>query len=132
MVVDTSALVAILLGELEAEQFIECLADEPDPLISAATLVEVSRVLEVKLGRGGVRDLDELLHTAQVRTVAVDERQALIARDALERYGAGKHRLNFGDAFAYALAKAKSRPLLYKGEDFAATDVEAADVRAGR
>lgn len=124
MVVDTSALAAILLGEPEAAHFIERLAEADDPLISAATLVEASRVLEVKLGSAGARDLDALLSTAQVRVVAVDESQARIAREALRRFGSGRRRLNFGDAFAYALAQAKERPLLFKGDDFAATDVE--------
>jgi ribonuclease VapC len=125
VVVDTSALVAVLLAEPERDRFIELLADADDPLISAATFVEASIVMLAKTGENGVADLDELLATAAVRPVAVDSTQAQMARDAFARFGKGRGRagLNFGDCFAYALAKATGRPLLFKGTDFAATDV---------
>jgi len=125
MVVDTSALVAVLLGEPERDRFIELLADAEDPLISAATLVETSIVMLAKTGAEGVSDLDELLAAAAVRCVAVDAAQAHLAREAFARFGKGRARagLNYGDCFAYALARATARPLLFKGDDFIHTDV---------
>ena len=95
MVVDTSALIAVLLAEPERDRFIDLLAGADDPLISAATLVETSIVMLARIGEDGVADLDELLATAAVRPVAVDSTQA----------------------------KATGRPLLFKGSDFAVTDV---------
>ena len=128
MVLDTSALVAMLLGEPERDQFIAALADAEDPLISAGTLLEASIVLQSKLGEAGVADLDALLAAAGVRCVAVDLAQARAARDAFARFGKGRDPagLNFGDCFAYALATVTQSPLLFKGEDFRRTDVIAA------
>ena len=125
MVLDTSALLAMLLGEPERDRFIGVLADAQDPLISAATLVEASIVMWAKTGDGGVADLDDLLAAAGVRCVAVDSVQASLARKAFARFGKGSSPagLNFGDCFSYALAKATARPLLFKGEDFSLTDV---------
>jgi len=125
MVLDTSALVAVLYGEPERDLFIALLSDAEDPLISAATLVEASIVVEVKTGAHGVADLDELLAAAAVRCVAVDSAQAHVARDAFARFGKGRAPagLNLGDCFAYALATVTDRPLLFKGADFARTDV---------
>jgi ribonuclease VapC len=125
VVLDTSALLAMLLGEPERDPFIAMLADAEDPLISAATLVEASMVMYVKTGARGVADLDELLAAAAVRCVAVDRAQAQIARAAFVRFGKGRAPagLNFGDCFAYALARAMGRPLLFKGSDFSQTDV---------
>jgi ribonuclease VapC len=125
VVVDTSALVAVLLAEPERDRFIALLAEADDPLISAATLVEASIVMLAKTGEDGVADLDELLAAAAVRPVAVDGTQAQLAREAFARYGKGRAQagLNFGDCFAYALATATGRPLLFKGAEFAATDV---------
>lgn len=125
MVVDTSAIVAMLLREPEMELFAVALADADDPLISAATLLEASIVMSVKSGEAGVARLDELLAAAAVRCVAVDAAQAAIARSAFARFGKGRASagLNFGDCFSYALAKARDRPLLFKGSDFRRTDV---------
>ncbi len=125
MVLDTSALLAVLLGEPERDPFIVVLADAEDPLISAATLVESSIVMRAKTGDGGVADLDDLLAAAAVRCVAVDSVQAHLARDAFARFGKGRAvaGLNFGDCFSYALAKATARPLLFKGSDFSDTDI---------
>ena len=130
MVLDTSALVAVLLAEPERERFIELLAEAHDPLISAATLVEASIVMLAKTGDAGVADLDELLAAAGVRCVAVDAAQAQIARDAFSRFGKGRAPggLNFGDCFSYALAKATDRPLLFKGGDFSRSDAAAAEL----
>lgn len=115
----------MLLGEPERDAFITAVAAADDPLISAATLVEASIVMEVKIGAAGVGDLDALLGAAAVRCVAVDELQARLARDAFARFGRGRRpaALNYGDCFAYALARATERPLLFKDEDFGRTDI---------
>jgi ribonuclease VapC len=128
VVLDTSAVVAILLGEPERDQFIAALANAEDPVISAATLLEASIVIQSKLGEAGVSDLDELLATAAVRCVAVDLAQVNAGRDAFTRFGKGRNPagLNYGDCFAYALAKLTRTPLLFKGEDFRRTDAVAA------
>lgn len=125
MVVDTSALIAILLSKPERDRFVDLLAQADDPLISPATLVEASIVMLAKTGPDGVGDLDDLLAAAAVRCVAVDATQAQIARDAFERFGKGRSPagLNYGDCFSYALATATNRPLLFKGEDFEHTDI---------
>jgi ribonuclease VapC len=125
MVLDTSALVAVLLGEPERDAFIDLLVEAHDPLISAATLLEASIVMEAKTGPAGVGDLDALLCVVAVRPVAVDAAQANLARDAFSRYGKGRSPagLNYGDCFSYALAQTMGRPLLFKGDDFAGTDV---------
>lgn len=125
MIIDTSAFVAVLLGEPERDRFIELLADAEDPLISAATLVETSIVMLAKTGPDGVSDFDELLAAAAVRCIAVDAAQADLAREAFARFGKGRAPagLNYGDCFAYALARATERPLLFKGDDFAHTDI---------
>ncbi len=125
MVLDTSALVAILLGEPERDQLIAALAEAADPLISAGTLLEASIVVQSKLGDDGLADLDELLAMAGVRCVAVDLAQVHAARSAFARFGKGRHAasMNYGDCFAYALAKVAQTPLLFKGDDFAQTDV---------
>ena len=128
MVIDTSALLAVLFDEPERDTFIALLAGTEDALISAGTLLEASIVMQARTGDDGVADLDELLAAAAVRCVAVDQVQAHLARAAFERYGKGRARagLNFGDCFAYALATAAQRPLLFKGDDFVHTDVPSA------
>ena len=128
MVLDTSALVAMLFGEPERDRFIAVLADAADPLISSATLLEASIVLQAKTGADGVADLDDLLAAAAVRCVALDSAQASLARDAFARYGKGRAPagLNFGDCCSYALARTTGRPLLFKGGDFSQTDINAA------
>ncbi len=125
MVLDTSALLAILLGEPERDQYIALLVGAEDPVISTATLVEASIVMQARIGEDGVRDLDDLLAVTAVRPVAVDAEQARLARDCFARFGKGRSPagLNFGDCFGYALAQAMNRPLLFKGGDFAQTDV---------
>jgi ribonuclease VapC len=128
VVLDTSAIVAVLAGEPERERFISLLADADDPTMSAATLVETSIVMLARTGPAGVQDLDDFLAAAAVRCVALDSIQAHLARDAYLRFGKGRSPagLNFGDCFAYALARATSRPLLFKGHDFSKTDVQPA------
>lgn len=125
MVLDTSAIVAVLLGDPERDSFIALIAAADETVISAATLVEASIVMLAKTGEEGVSDLDDMLAAAAVRCVAVDAAQAILARDAYDRFGKGRARagLNFGDCFAYALAVGSERPLLFKGSDFELTDV---------
>ncbi|UFU04267.1 type II toxin-antitoxin system VapC family toxin [Ruania suaedae] len=128
MIVDTSALVAVLLGEGDAEAIADALARGP-VRISAATLVEARVVLLATVGPEGRRRLDALLQEAEVEVVPTDAAQADIAADAYRDYGKGTGHpaaLNLGDCFSYALATARREPLLYKGENFSHTDVRPA------
>jgi ribonuclease VapC len=128
MIIDTSALVAVLDQEPEAERIARTLASTSERMLSAANLVEVGIVMQARRGDDGARDLDLLLAKLRVDIVAVTATQAAIARKAFRLYGRGRHaaNLNFGDCFAYALAKDKSDTLLFKGDNFARTDVMAA------
>ena len=125
MIIDTSALVAVFDQELEAERIVRTLASAPERILSAANLVEVGIVMQARRGDDGARDLDLLLAKLRVDIAVVTANQADIARKAFRRYGRGRHaaNLNFGDCFAYALAKDTSAPLLFKGDDFGQTDV---------
>lgn len=125
MVIDTSALMAILQREAESRDFNEAIESASARLLSAGNFVEVSIVAEVRAGAEGLRELDHFLETARIEVVDVDRRQALEARRAFTLYGKGRHPagLNFGDCFAYALAKLETQTLLYKGEDFSKTDL---------
>lgn len=125
MVLDTSALVAVLFDEPERDEFIRRIAVASRRLISVGTLIESSIVVESRRGEVAGRELDLFLHRADVQTVAVNEEQALLARAAWRRYGKGRHPagLNFGDLFAYALARAHSEELLFKGDEFTKTDL---------
>ena len=129
MVIDTSALVAILRNEPERPMFVEAIEATDSRRISAATFVEISIVIEGKRGAEGLRDLDLFLTTAGIDLVSVDSEQAHVARRAFTRFGKGRHRagLNYGDCFSYALAMAVGEPLLFKGDDFGHTDVEPVD-----
>jgi ribonuclease VapC len=125
MVIDTSAVVAILLGEPESTAFAEAIEQAAPRLFSAASLLETSIVVEARKGEEAARDLDLFVYKANIEIVPVDAEQAEIARQAWRRYGKGRHRaaLNYGDCFAYALAKASGSRLLFKGDDFTHTDV---------
>ena len=125
MVIDSSALLAILFDEPERRAFNQMIEADPVRLLSAANFVAAALVVEARLGEAAGREFDLFLHRAEIEIVPVDADQAEIARRAYRRYGKGRHRagLNFGDCFAYALAKTRGEPLLFKGEDFAATDV---------
>jgi len=125
MVIDTSAIVAIACDEPDAPELEEQIADDPIRLISAATMLEATMVIETQLGDAGGRELDFWLLKIGAEIVAVDAEQADVARRAWRRYGKGRHAaaLNFGDCFSYALAMSRGEPLLFKGEDFAKTDV---------
>ncbi len=125
MIIDTSALVAILDQEPAAERIARILAATPERMLSAANLVELGIVMRARRGDDGARDVDPLLAKLRVEIVPFTARQAEIARKAFRRYGRGRHdaKLNFGDCFAYALAKDAAAPLLFKGDDFEQTDV---------
>jgi ribonuclease VapC len=131
MVIDTSALVAILDNEADARRYAEAIAAAPVRLVSAATLLEASIVLVARHGEEALADLDQLLRDAEAEVVPVTEEHARLARRGFLQFGKGRHpaRLNYGDCFAYALAKASSEPLLFKGNDFAHTDVEPAPLQ---
>ena len=124
MVVDTSALLAILGDEPERRRLNEALAAAESRLLSAVSFVEASIVLEARHGAEGLRDLDLFVERARIRIAEVDREQASAARRAWSRFGKGRHAagLNLGDCFSYALARTLGRPLLYKGEDFSRTD----------
>ena len=128
MVVDTSALVAILLREPEAGQFERALADAPIRLLSAVSRVELSLVVEGRKGAAGRADVDLLLRDGRFDIVGVTPQHAEIAVEAFRRFGKGRHRaaLNIGDCFAYALAAAIGHSLLFKGDDFTHTDIHPA------
>ena len=117
MVIDPSALLAILLKEPEAEALARAIWRGTPRLLSAAGLLEASMVIEARLGVEGSRDLDLLIYRAGIEIVPVDVQQADVARVAWRRYGKGNHpaALNFGDCFSYALAKVTGGPLLFKG-----------------
>jgi ribonuclease VapC len=125
MILDTSALLAILQDEPERRTFNEAIEDAAVVRISAPTYVESSVVIEARFGAEGLRDLDRLLELASVEIVSFDAVQARAARDGFSRYGKGRHpaSLNLGDCFSYALARVLGETLLYKGEDFDRTDV---------
>src|SRR5690242_8381479 len=127
MVIDTSALIAILLGEPDALRFAKAIDAGYPRLLSAANFVEASIVIEARRGEAGSRDLDLLIHRTDIEIVPVDRDQAELARASWRRFGRGRHpaRLNYGDCFAYALAKGSGSPLLFAGDDFARTDIEA-------
>ena len=125
MVVDTSAIVAILQGEPERRRFIEALEGADTRRLSVASVVEISMIIESRYGPDGLRDLDAFLARAQFELVSVDRDQAYCAREAFSRFGKGRHRasLNYGDCFSYALARILGEPLLCKGDDFMHTDL---------
>lgn len=124
--VDTSALLAIVNGEPEAGPFHDLLLDH-EPVISCGTLIETLRVMQVGLGDPALGAIDRLIALYGIAPVPVDAEQVALARAGMLAYGKGRGTapatLNFGDLFAYALARQLHLPLLFKGEDFAATDV---------
>ncbi|MFC1824402.1 type II toxin-antitoxin system VapC family toxin [Thermodesulfobacteriota bacterium] len=127
MVVDSSAVIAVLLGEPETEFFVRVLARAPKKKISVFNALESAIVIEAKKGEAGGRELDLLLHRAQIEIIAFNSDQVELARTAWRKYGKGNHSagLNIGDCCAYALAKYSGEPLLFKGKDFSQTDIQA-------
>jgi ribonuclease VapC len=130
MVIDTSALVAILQGEPERRAFIEAIEGADSRRMSVATFVEISIVLEARHGAEGLRDLDRFTSRAGIEVVSVDAEQGQMARLAFSRFGKGRHRaaLNYGDCFSYALAMVFGEPLLCKGDDFVHSDIMTANI----
>ncbi|HYU13501.1 MAG TPA: type II toxin-antitoxin system VapC family toxin [Stellaceae bacterium] len=131
MVIDSSALVAVLLEEEQSPLIARAIEAGSPRLLSAANLLETAIVIESRKGGAGGRELDLLLYRAGVEVVDVDQNQAEIARIAWRRFGKGRHAasLNYGDCFAYALAKSRRTALLFLGNDFAQTDIERVPLR---
>ncbi len=128
MIVDTSALLAVLLGEASAGRLLEAIVDAPSPRMSAANWLELAMIVEERGGRIASLRLDDFVRTAGIEIVPVSVEQASAARNAWRYFGRHKHsaRLDFGDCFAYALAKISAETLLYVGDGFARTDIESA------
>jgi ribonuclease VapC len=130
MVFDTSALVAILMAEPETARMLRVIAADATRLVGTPTLVESAAVMLARKGGGGEVALDALLHRLEVRVVPMSEDAARLARLAYSRFGRGVGSpavLNYGDCLAYGVAMAAREPLLFKGTDFAQTDVDAVD-----
>jgi ribonuclease VapC len=127
VIVDTSALAAILFREPEAVLYTQIIRDAEHCLMSAGNFLELSIVVEAQLGTEALRQCDMFLRRAGVEVQPFTVEQAHLARQAFHDFGKGRHAagLNFGDCFAYALAKVSGEPLLFKGEDFRKTDVTA-------
>ena len=130
MVLDTSALLAILMAEPEAEGFAVAIEHDPIRLVSAGSMLETAIVAESRWGDAGGRELDLLLFKTGISVTPVDAEQVEIARQAFRLFGKGRHPagLNFGDCFAYALSRVSGQPLLFKGDDFAQTDVDRVEI----
>ncbi|MBT3273473.1 MAG: type II toxin-antitoxin system VapC family toxin [Spirochaetales bacterium] len=128
MVIDTSAVIAILKDEPEREHFIELISSVPGAKISAACYAESSMVVESRNGHAGLRDLKSFILLSRITVASVDEEQARIASEAFSQYGKSRHpaALNLGDCFSYALSKQTGEPLLFKGDDFTKTDLVSA------
>ena len=130
MVIDTSAVLAILQREPERRRFLEAIEAADSTRMSIASLVECSIVIESKYGAAGSFDLDRFISLAGIELVPVDEEQGRLARTGFSRFGKGRHpaSLNYGDCFAYAAAISLGEPLLCKGDEFCRTDVPIYDV----
>jgi len=128
MILDTSALVAVLYGEPEAQDFVERIHAADVCRISVANQVELAMVVESQLGPDGARQADAFLRRAGVVIEPVTLEEGDLARQAFLDFGKGRHKagLNFGDCFAYALSRATGEALLFKGDDFALTDIRRA------
>ena len=125
MILDTSAIVAILYREPEAEAYVQLIHDADTCRISVASYVELSMVIESQLGSEAMRQAEAFFRRAGIIIEPVTIDQGELARQAFLDFGKGRHKagLNFGDCFSYALAKAKGEPLLFKGNDFSQTDI---------
>jgi ribonuclease VapC len=127
MVLDTSALLAILLGEPEAAALAQAIANDPRRLLSAVSELETAIVIAARKGPAGTAQFDLLRAWIEIETVSMNAEQVRLAREAYDRFGKGRHRaaLNLGDCCSYALARYRAEPLLFKGNDFAETDIPA-------
>lgn len=128
MIIDTSAVLAILLGERDAATFAKAIEDASDRRMSAASYLEAALVIDNRGDAVAQREFDRFFERSGITIEPVTLEQAKIARAAYRDFGKGHHRagLNFGDCFAYALARACDQPLLYKGRDFSRTDLHSA------
>lgn len=128
MVVDTSALLAVLLEDGDSEKYLNAMLDAERIRISAASAVELGIVAISRAGAEAEMKIDLLLARIGAEIISVDAAQAMFARSAFRTFGKGRHpaQLNFGDCFSYTLSKVLNEPLLYKGGDFAQSDVSAA------
>jgi ribonuclease VapC len=128
MILDSSAVLAVVFGEPELEAFARAIAAAPVCRISAASLFEASIIAESRAGDLAVRQCDSFFRNSRVSVEPVTEDHALVARQAYSDFGKGRHPagLNFGDCFSYALAKATGEPLLFKGDHFRKTDIQPA------
>ena len=126
MILDTSALLAVLFDEPDADRYERAIAGATTCRMSVANYLEATMVVEIRMGVDGGRQLDDLVETAGIELEPVTVEQAQAARLAWRRFGKSNHPagLNFGDCFAYALSEVTGEPLLYKGDDFALTGVE--------
>lgn len=126
MVIDPSAILAIIYAEPEAEPFLNLINQSDRCLLSSPGYVEISIVLGTRHGEKGVENLDRLLKSLSVTVVPFNPAQARKAADAFLKFGKGRHpaKLNMGDCFSYALAKDMGYPLLFKGNDFSQTDID--------
>jgi len=130
VVVDTSAVLAILLGESDAEAYASSLLSEPRRLISAFTALEVSIVVEARKGPSGGREWELLMFNTELDIIPFSAAQQILALEGWREFGKGRHpaALNIGDCCSYALAKHTGEPLLYKGDDFSQTDIASVGV----
>ena len=128
MIIDTSAVLAILFQEDDAQRYALAIARAESRKMSAASFLEAGIVVDNQLGAAAGRQLDALVARAAIEIEPVTREQAEVARQAYLDFGKGGHpaKLNFGDCYSYALAKVTSMPLLFKGEDFSQTDISAA------
>lgn len=134
MIVDSSVIVAVLRAEPEARDFSRAIESAALCRISAANYLEAAVVIDSSRSAISSRRFDDFFRASRIAVEAVTPRQAEIARDAYRDFGKGRHKagLNFGDCFAYALAKEMDEPLLFKGNDFRHTDIEAAKSGAAK
>jgi ribonuclease VapC len=128
MVIDTSAVLAILFREPDGRRYAECMESDKVKLISAVSRVELSLVVEGRKGAAGRLHLEAFLRALDADVVAATADHAEIAIEAFRKFGKGRHPagLNIGDCFSYALAAATGQPLLFRGDDFARTDIRSA------
>jgi ribonuclease VapC len=133
MVIDASALIAILEHEPERHSFLEALEVADSRHMSIANFVEASLIADRRRGSAGIAMLDDFISRAGIELLSVDIEQGRAARAAYSRFGKGRHpaALNFGDCFAYALARVLGEPLLCKGADFQRTDIPMAALDRG-
>lgn len=128
MIVDASAILAILLGEPDADVYNRAISDTMDDLVMSPVNFVEAAIQADKRGEEVAEAFDEIMRMSEIQIAEISLHQTRLARDAYRRYGKGNHaaKLNLGDCFAYALSKARGEPLLFKGGDFRLTDVEAA------